>query len=291
MNAKKIILFSASALAIALLFFLVGTLYDLKVSEALFYENNAFGFLYEVVGKMPAFVIAVFACIALAFNCDKSTKGKIFKVFYFTIAYCAGIVCFLDLGEAVFSSTKIALIVGAVLSVPLFLTAVYTLKKVDTSKLPALKKWAVVAIFCVAVVGICVFVLKNIWARSRYIDVFNQQAEFTPWYNIQRGQNDSFPSGHSAYGAMLFLLLPLCGITDSFKGKDKIILAVASILSFVIMIARISDGHHYLTDVTAGYMISLFVQAVTLFIAYGKKLDKLCFDNTRRIERLLNGLL
>lgn len=290
MDSKKLYVWSAFVAAAILVFFAVGTLFDLKVSEILYMRANAFGEVYEAVGKMPAFVLAVFACFALGENAAKNEKVQVKRFLFYLLGYLAGILAFLDLGEMIFDSTKTALVVGAVLSVPLSLLSYFVMRTVAAETLLSLKKWALVVLFSVAVVGVLVFALKTVWGRARYVDTQISDAQFTPWYKIVRVGGDSFPSGHAAFGGTLFLLLPLCGISEKFKGKENIVFAVATLFVVIVMFARISDGHHYLTDVTLGFGLAFFVECVVMRIAYGKKLDKMKFNTENKLERLLDAV-
>lgn len=290
LNTRKIYIWSSFVLGALLVLLAVGTLFDQKVSEILYFRDNAFGKIYEAIGKMPAFVIAVFACFALGEGANKVEKKQVKRFFFYICGYLAGILAFIDLGEMITGSTKIALAIGAALSIPLAVIAYFTMKKVSEEEFAKLRKWALVALFSVAVIGVMVFVLKTIWGRARYVDTQTGDAVFSPWYKLVRVDGDSFPSGHAAFGGTLFLLLPLCGISEKFRGREKEIFAVASIFVAVVMIARITDGHHYLSDVTVGLGVAYVVQLAVMMIAYGKKMDKMQFDADNKLERLLNAV-
>lgn len=290
MDNKKVYIWSSFLAAAIVVLFAVGTLFDLKVSEILYFRENAFGKIYEAIGKMPAFVLAVFACFILGENALKNENKKVKRIFFCVCGYLAGILAFIDLGEMVLSSTKLALVVGAVLSVPLCAIAFFTVRKVSADKLVPLKKWALVVLFSVVVIGVLVFLLKTIWGRARYVDTQQSDAVFTPWYKLVRTGGDSFPSGHAAFGGTLFLLLPLCGIFDKLKGREKEIFAVATAFAAIVMIARITDGHHYLSDVCVGLGIAFVTQMCVMIAAYGKKLDRQEFNKDNKLERLLDAV-
>ncbi len=277
-------------MAAILVFFAVGSLFDLKVSEILYFRNNAFGKIYEAIGKMPAFIIAVFACFALGEEAHVKQHNQIKRFFFYICGYFAGIFTFMDFGEMLLSSKLYAAILGAVLSLPLSGIAYIALRNVGEDKLSALKKWALVALFSVAVIGVAVFLLKTIWGRARYVDIQTSDAQYTPWYKIVRTGGDSFPSGHAAFGGTLFLLLPLCAIFDKLKGKEKIVYAVALVFAAIVMFARITDGHHYLSDVSVGFGIAFVVQTAVMIAAYGKAFDRQTFDTSNKLERLLDAV-
>ena len=290
MDNRRLYVWSAFVAAAILVFFAVGTLFDLKVSELLYMRDNAFGKIYEAIGKMPAFVLSVFACFVLGENARKNEKNKVKRVLFYVLGYLAGILAFLDLGEMILDSTKFALAVGAVLSVPLAGVAYSVTRRIPADNLAAFKKWALVVLFSVAVVAVLVFVLKTIWGRARFVDTQISDAEYSPWYKLARVGGDSFPSGHAALGGTLFLLLPLCGISEKFRGKEKTVFVIAVLFAAVVMAARISDGHHYLSDVAVGFGIAFFTECLVMRVAYGKKFDRLTFDTDTKLERLLDAV-
>ena len=147
-----------------------------------------------------------------------------------------------------------------------------------------------VALCSVAVIGVAVFLLKTILGRARYGDTHAGDASFSPWFKLVRVDGDSFPSGHAAFGGTLFLLLPLCGIFDKFRGREKEIFSVAALFVAVVMIARITVGHQYLSDVTVGFGMAFVVELVVMTIAYGKKMDRIHFNAENKLERLLNAV-
>lgn len=291
MDNKKVCVWSSFIVAAILVLIAVATLFDLKVSEILYARDNTFGKIYEAIGKMPAFVLAVFACFALGENAKVNERRQVKRYFFYVCGYLAGILAFVDFGEMMLSSKLYALIAGAALSIPLSGIALLSMKDITAEKLTALKKWAIIVLFSVMVIGIVVFLLKTVWSRARYVDTQKSSAVFSPWYKIVRVEDgDSFPSGHAAFGGTLFLLLPLCGILDKFKGKEKAVFVAATLFVAIVMIARITDGHHYLSDVTVGFGISFFVQGAVVLAAYGKKLDKQVFDTQNKLERLLDAV-
>lgn len=290
MNSKKLYIWTSFVAAAILVFFAVATLFDLKVSEVLYARDNAFGKIYEAIGKAPAFVLSAFACFVLGRNAEINEKKKAKTYLFYIFGYVAGTLTFLDFGEMLFSSKLFALALGAVLSVPLTVTVYAVTKRIDGEKLAAMKKWALVVLFSVALTAVIVYLLKTIWGRARYVDTQTGDAMFTPWYRIERTGGDSFPSGHSAFAASFFLLLPLCGIDERLKDKEKQVFLVALAFVVVTMLARISDGHHYLSDVTIGFGIAFFIQAIVIAVAYGKKLDKQVLDGSNKLERLLDAV-
>ena len=118
---------------------------------------------------------------------------------------------------------------------------------------------------------------KYTWARPRfrYLLQLGSYDRFTPWYrplgfNFDEGNNvKSFPSGHTAGGAVSYLamLLPFC--TETFKDKTLLCFAVPFVYTSTLAYTRMVMGAHFLTDVTVGGMITF-----TLIVIATAILDK-----------------
>ena len=61
MSARKVAVWTGAFGALALVLFVVGTVLDLRVSDAFYLGRNAFADMYEAIGKMPAFVLLAIA--------------------------------------------------------------------------------------------------------------------------------------------------------------------------------------------------------------------------------------
>ena len=259
MDNKKVCVWSYFIVAAILVLLAVATLFDLKVSEILYARDNTFGKIYEAIGKMPAFVLAVFACFALGENSKVNERRQVKRYFFYVCGYLAGILAFVDFGEMMLSSKLYALIAGAALSIPLSGIALLSMKDITAEKLTALKKWAIVVLFSVVVIGIVVFLLKTVWSRARYVDTQKSSAVFSPWYKIVRVEDgDSFPSGHtsSSFAAAIAVLL-------NKKWKVGI---PAFVLAVLIAFSRNYLMVHYPTDVLFGALFGLIYALLAYFL-------------------------
>ncbi|MBE6155037.1 MAG: phosphatase PAP2 family protein [Firmicutes bacterium] len=119
------------------------------------------------------------------------------------------------------------------------------------------KKIGVCICFNLALITIINLILKNIVERPRPSN-----------FQIISASGYSFPSGHSMisaafYGYLIYL------IWKYFKNKKLriILMFFLSILVFMIGISRVYLGVHYLSDVIAGFLISLAYLVVFTSIA------------------------
>lgn len=105
-----------------------------------------------------------------------------------------------------------------------------------------------------------VLIVKRLWGRIRYSDL-TDTGDFTPWYIRGTGGGSSFPSGHAAMAALIFL----CYDAVKYFDKKFAIPTAAICLAFTLSVAaaRIISGAHYLSDVIAGILITLAAKAIS----------------------------
>lgn len=121
--------------------------------------------------------------------------------------------------------------------------------------------------------------IKGLVDRTRFYEMLDpakyndpEFTMFTPWY--QRGSGgDSFPSGHTASGAALFLSLTLCDVLDRFKNKERLFFLLAWGYTWLLGFSRLIMGRHFLSDVAVGAMLgfSFALLARELFVRRGAK--------------------
>lgn len=283
MSARKVAVWAGVFGAFALALFVVGSVFDEAVAKAFYLGKNAFADMYEAIGKMPAFVLlAIAGGIGGQYFLRKYRVKWVAAIFYLlTYAVCA--FNFKDATDLLTDSTALSLAACAALGAVLACVVGFATARIDEERLLAYFKWAVAVAVAVVAIGAAVFVVKEIFSRARFLDVVDGAAEFAPWYDFVRVDGgDSMPSGHTAYTATLFMLVPLCAINPRFEGKVNATAALAIAATTVTAFARICDGHHYLSDVAAAMLISVAVQTAVIFAMYGKRLDRLQFERFLR---------
>lgn len=283
MSARKVAVWAGVFGAFALALFVVGSVFDEAVAKAFYLGKNAFADMYEAIGKMPAFVLlAIAGGIGGQYFLRKYRVKWVAAIFYLlTYAVCA--FNFKDATDLLTESTALSLAACAALGAVLACVVGFATARIDEGRLFAYFKWAVAVAAAVVAIGAAVFVVKEIFSRARFLDVVDGAAEFAPWYDfVKVDGGDSMPSGHTAYTATLFMLVPLCAINPRFEGKVNATAALAIAATTVTAFARICDGHHYLSDVAVAMLISVAVQTAVIFAMYGKRLDRLQFERFLR---------
>lgn len=106
--------------------------------------------------------------------------------------------------------------------------------------------------------GVLVQILKHLFARQRPDIVSHLVSEISM----------SFPSGHSAMSAVVYLSLAvLISRIEKSYGTRIFLISAALIITLLVGLSRIYLGAHYPTDVLAGWMIGLFWALLCWFIA------------------------
>lgn len=280
MRSNKVLFYAGLFGGFAFVLFVIGSLVDDVFAAEFFFGKNSFADLYEMIGKMPAFILLAIAGGLGARYFLKILRNKWLAAACYAAMYAVCAFNFKDLTDMLTDSTTISL--GACAALGAVLAAIVGLAtaRADVKTLPAYFKWAVATAVAVVAVGVIVFAVKEIFSRARYLDVVNGEAKFAPWYKFVRTEGgDSMPSGHTAFTAMLFMLMPLTAINPKLYRRERTVAIVTVVATLVTAAARVSDGHHYLTDISAAALIAIAVQTAVLFAFYGKKLDKTEFSS------------
>ena len=278
MRANKVALYAGLFGGFAFVFFVVGTLVDDVFAAEFYLGRNAFADLYEAIGKMPAFVM-----LAVAGGIGGQYFLRVYRVkwvaaLFYALTYAVCAINFKDATDLLTDSDTLGLVACAAVGAALACVVGFATARIAEERLCAYFKWAVAVAVAVVAVGVIVFAVKEVFSRARYLDVVDGTAAYAPWYDFVRVDGgDSMPSGHTAYTAVLFMLMPLTAIEPRFAGRERAVAALAMIATLVTACARVSDGHHYLSDVSAAAVIAVAVQVAVLFGMYGKGLDKLRF--------------
>ena len=228
MSARKVAVWAGVFGAFALALFVVGSVFDEAVAKAFYLGKNAFADMYEAIGKMPAFVLlAIAGGIGGQYFLRKYRVKWVAAIFYLlTYAVCA--FNFKDAADLLTDSTALSLAACAALGAVLACVVGFATARIDEERLLVYFKWAVAVAIAVVAIGAAVFVVKEIFSRARFLDVVDGAAEFAPWYDfVKVDGGDSMPSGHTAYAATLFMLVPLCAINPRFEGKVNATAALA----------------------------------------------------------------
>lgn len=267
--------------ALLIVLLAVGCAYDYQISERMYSGGNLFSVFYEIIGKMPAYFIGGFACLVLYNTASSFQSKKSWRTFLCIVYAVAGVgvtaLAFLDCFDFILGKKMYAIVASAFVGAIVFGAALLYTIKGRKQEFSRYKKWAVYYIITLAVIMIVVLILKLIWGRARYFDIAEGDAIFSPWYNLNRVGGDSMPSGHTAMACCSFMVLPLTKINPKLKDFGFCIRAFSFLFVALTMIARISGGYHYLTDVTTSAIVAAIIIFGSTILFFGKKRDNIAF--------------
>jgi membrane-associated phospholipid phosphatase len=248
------------------------------------YAETLFGRFFEAFGESPIYLLVqlgfvVFAC--LLFKRKQKALVILVEVAFLLVGACAGFACLHRIEvyfcryyapdsewSHMFSLLPfiVNFISGASITIVLFLLIKKPIAKINEKHLISYFLMG----FTAVLVGLVLvnIIMKPIFNRVRYRGInMNESLVFSPWYVINKvpdilGNNikddfTSFPSGHSAAGAVTYLIIFLPFYFDSLKTKKGYIVCtvVPIVLTTTVCISRIVMGAHYLSDVLFGSSI------------------------------------
>ena len=303
---KKLRVHIYAMLGLFLLTFILGSFFDLSISQALFNRNDGFGLTVSVIGTIPGYgCFAVLAGIIVIYLLESDFKkyikilGFIAAVAFFGLGiFFAGREFF---GPNGFTNAKLNwlgyLIAAVVMSGLAYLG--YRLGKGSENK----KLWILILVMALAyffalipgvtalkaifhrprfrtitLEGATDIVFHNWWERCKnYQQLINEWNSLHPEQLITSEEFKSFPSGHAGASAIFILsvgFLPL--LKEKYAKLQVPLLYVGLMWVLLVCYARIRVGAHFLSDVSMGALLTLifFLIANEVMIRINKKLEK-----------------
>ena len=304
---KKISLHIYIVLGLFVVAFILGSIFDQQISQAIFSRDNTFGLVLSAIGTIPGY-----GCLALSggalvyltlFRVGKEKLAH--KIIGFALAIFAFGMGVYFSGREFFGRNGffevLPKFVGYFIAlVPMFGCAFLGFKLAEKSDNPHL--WLVLIVFLIAIFLALVpgvTLIKAIFHRPRYRMITSVEMQaldlvgFKHWwercanykdimaqYNAVYGQNalvseefKSFPSGHAGASAVTLILAVILPFFN--KKYQKIQIPVFYIgLAWCLFIcwSRIFVGAHFLSDVSMGAILSLIFALITYFVLNKSKL-------------------
>lgn len=278
---------------ITVICFVIGTFLDLQITEAAYIGKNFWSEFIEFGGTIPTALAVSLAGIFLYYFFEN--KDKTFWKYFFLILFIIlsggfwGFDTFHRHTELGFiSEAYFYLPLGILLITVLDIPFVLLFRGGDSSKY--LNK-ALVIIFATIVTLAVTFIIKGFNARARYMWIQEDYAMriplYTNWYqfstdktayqavdmNLVDFSTQSWPSGHSSFACLTSLFILLCDdVHVKLNGKNDLFFACVVIWSLLVMLGRLLDGHHYISDLATGALISILSVNLTAYFIY--RIDK-----------------
>lgn len=249
-----------------------GSLVDLPLSEALYDPASLLGRLGAAWGQAPQ-ALALGAGGALLARTRKEGRAPAWA------SATAGLALnlFALYRLVVILGSGIALAVRAATAIGLLAVAdALTARMLSGTDARAQRRYALFAIGAVCLEALTVGALKDLWARPRMRLVAGDVgATFQPWWIVGSGQREalgalgvaaeefrSFPSGHTAAAACSMLLAYAPAVKPQLKRWSGLLFWGPAGIGALVGLSRIVAGAHFLSDVAAGFLITLVIAAV-----------------------------
>lgn len=259
---KKLFIVSTGILAILLV---CGTFFDLQLSQALYHPENLFARFFYWFGQAPGMLLVSFGFMLILMARPKNTKW-LSILLLLICGVCSFIYAALPLsiGTYYMDCALPGRLASLALSIVLYIIMLAGAKKLAEINDPrTLIRIALTFILLYFVVEKILSFAKNLWGRPRFYSILDDFTRFSPWYRLLGNPMDdtfkSFPSGHTAEGAMLIGIVLLGKTVPALKKKSALLYGIVFAWVLCVMAARIIAGAHFLSDVTVGAFITFIV--------------------------------
>lgn len=275
---------AAILLVLAVIGIGVGSFYDLSIAEKFFSSNNLFGKIFNAVGSLPAYALVGDSGILLYFYFKNSgSKNRDCIAYFFLIALplFSGALWGYDVLTDFASKTFYAIGLGIVIIA--FLDAGFYFFAKGCDRAEGYKD-AIAILFSAFIVIVLVYVLKKAVVRPRYLFLLdNGLGYYQPWYdfastlkttfsgNAFTSLLNSWPSGHAAMAGFGILYVLTAKLNKKTSGKETIFFLTSFLWMVLVAFARMSDGHHFLSDVSWGILIGSGFSVLTAVLIFGTR--------------------
>ena len=233
------------------------TFLDLPIAKAVYHRSDLYGKIFQIVGIIPTCMAGAFFAVSNLFTRKIARKRVLSAVF-------SVLSLLLFVGFTLISVAHLDrawLVPMIVFSAGFLLLAVLMNRTICRSaNLFELRKVMLIALIAALAAVLGQTLIKFGFNRPRYYELTDPDAQFTYWFVHHPFVLDSsFPSGHAAQSALVFLLLFLKRFIPRLRtGKwDVVLYSVAVFVTGSTMLSRMFLGAHYATDVWAGCFLTL----------------------------------
>lgn len=235
----------------------VFAIYDLDISKAIVDTKSPWGVFGTNIGfHVRDALLFIVSLILIGSFFNKKVQRK--------IGYFALVISFLNLIYYNLDSTQESMMAPITLIIFNVSFIVLTFNKDWRNYM----KIAIMVLLLYLSLSVILDITKVLFGRVRFKDLSSNYTEYTQWYIINgpNSDNQSFPSGHSAY-AWLFLPFLILIKNEKMKIPVKIIL-IASVIGYglFISLSRIIIGGHYCSDI----LFSTGIASVLTILFYKK---------------------
>ena len=293
---KRIHLFIV--IGILLVGFILGSIFDYQIDQALYSDKNTFGLIMASFGVYPCYAgLAFIGGGLLETTLQRKELPLLLRICCFGLSGVAYIMSVILCGREwpsvngydVPKLAWLSYLISALVFAGVYALAYFVCRSGNQKQM-----WNVLVVMMVIFVAALLpagFVIKLIIHRPRYRYAVRLGAtEFKSWWEMFPGYKElvdteidgitltkeefkSFPSGHSGTGMIMAMFLPYASVFFSkLKGKETLLFYIGALFGFIMMFSRMLVGAHYLTDTCMGSLIVMVVFFLVNDFAIRKKI-------------------
>ncbi len=259
-------------LAIGLTGLAAGSFWDLQLDQYLYSPDNLYGRIFYVLAPFPALFGMTFSSMLFVYlEMNKTLYRRAGFSLLFAIL-CAGSVFYFCRGlwSEFHLPLWLCLIISLLVLPGLSLRILYQVRVQDSESLRPLAQYLLyVSLGTFA----CITLLKEIWNRPRYYALHDHpEIVFKNWfepafsssrtlasgYGLKADAFKSFPSAHTATAAVSLAFPVFSFYLPKLKNRQDVIMVLALLFTILSAFSRLLLGMHFLSDVSAGFLIALF---------------------------------
>jgi membrane-associated phospholipid phosphatase len=288
---------SAIAGLLAIIGIIIGSFLDKQIATALYngIGNNWWSTVVEYAGTLPTAVIIGGSSLLLFFYFKDRPEMKHSKLFMYLFPILIILIAGIYYGFDTFHRHKeLGALAKAYVYMPLGIVAValleipvyFFMRNGDSNDY--LRK-ALIMIIALLVITAVTFGIKYLNSRPRYMWIaeIDRLDLYRDWFQFQVGKSmykelpgyasfniQSWPSGHASFSSLSTLIICYAACNKKTQGKELFFFIGACVWSMLVMMARLFDGHHYLSDVSWGFLFTIGFSLLIFFIAYKDRKHK-----------------
>lgn len=277
---KRYILITSTLLLVLLI---LGSFFDLKISETLYFKDNSFSLVFAIVGEYLTFGGLAFFGGLIFKTAKKYLQNKVWSVLFLAGAliylFFGGFLFGKELSEtdalgglsSLFTKIYIYAPLGILLVAPMFYVGtIFSIAVNSKNKFASIVSLSFAILFALIVtMGV-----KELSCRPRYfyiVEYGRQGVVYSDWWQIFKDKETlmaadgvdsnmfkSLPSGHACYSMCGLMVGEAFALLDGKIRKHHVAIFFGIVgFSLVVSFSRILCGRHFLSDVSIGMIIAL----------------------------------
>ena len=238
----------------------IGTFSDYQIASTVFIKDNYFSYFFEHFAPVVFGSILILAGSLVFFPLLQIKETTKFRFILFgligVLFTLLGLLMIVVYGKVIGGAY-------AVLYIPLVIWKVRQIPRELCHQYHIVGLGIILTAFCSMMI---VENIKPIVGRVRFRSMQEDASLFTNWYQINgskflnsvpmKEEIKSFPSGHSQWAGTTLTLSFLALANPKWRIKEKQVFLCGLGYALIIMLSRMMQGAHFLSDVTVGFGVA-----------------------------------